>query len=64
MSYSKLEKLALAFVTTARRLRHYFQSHTIVVVTNQPLKRILGKFDVSGSLLKWVVVLSKFDVQY
>ena len=62
--YTELEKLALALVSAARRLRHYFQSHTIMVVTDQPLKRVLGKPDVSGRLVKWAVELGEFDVQY
>ncbi|KAK4383247.1 Retrovirus-related Pol polyprotein from transposon opus [Sesamum angolense] len=36
--YIQVEKLALALVTTARKLRPYFQSHKIVVLTNHPLK--------------------------
>ena len=36
--YSGLEKLALALISAARCLRHYFQSHNIVVVTDQPIK--------------------------
>ena len=31
--YPKMEKLALALVTTARRLRPYFQAHTIEIPT-------------------------------
>ena len=62
--YSELEKLALALVTTARRLQHYFQSHCIVVTTDQPLKTVLGRPDVSGRLLKWAVELGEFDIQY
>ena len=62
--YSGLEKLALALISEARRIRHYFQSHSIVVITDQPLKRVLGKPDVSGRLLKWAVELDKFDIQY
>ncbi|XP_022154999.1 uncharacterized protein LOC111022143 [Momordica charantia] len=34
--YPQLEKLALALVTSAQRLRSYFQAHTIVVLTNFP----------------------------
>ncbi|PKA50043.1 RNA-directed DNA polymerase like [Apostasia shenzhenica] len=39
--YPTLEKLALALLMTARKLRPYFQSHTILVVTDQPLLKIL-----------------------
>ena len=34
--YPKMEKLILALVTTARRLRPYFQAHTIEVPTKTP----------------------------
>lgn len=61
--YSELEKLALALISAAKRLQHYFQSHTIVVVTDQPLKRVLRKPDVSRRLVKWAVELGEFDVQ-
>ena len=39
--YPAMEKLALAIVTSARKLRPYFQSHTIVVMTTQPLRTFL-----------------------
>ncbi|CAL9004172.1 unnamed protein product [Prunus brigantina] len=42
LRYPPLEQLALALVTSARRLRPYFQAHQITVLTNQPLRQ----FDV------------------
>ncbi|KAL0313193.1 UNVERIFIED_CONTAM: hypothetical protein Sradi_5718600 [Sesamum radiatum] len=45
--YDPIEKMALALVTTARRLRPYFLSHPIGVKTNTPLKQTLGKSDTS-----------------
>ncbi|KAL2226838.1 UNVERIFIED_CONTAM: Retrovirus-related Pol polyprotein from transposon [Sesamum indicum] len=47
--YSKMEKLALALVVTARKLRPYFQSHKVVVLTNHPLKHVMSR---PGSLRK------------
>ncbi|XP_073119193.1 uncharacterized protein [Henckelia pumila] len=41
LRYSGVEKLALALVMTARKLRPYFLSHPIVVLTNSPIGRIL-----------------------
>lgn len=41
--YSQFEKLALALIITARKLRPYFQSHPITVLTSFPLKNILHK---------------------
>ncbi|KAL0447246.1 UNVERIFIED_CONTAM: hypothetical protein Slati_1852500 [Sesamum latifolium] len=45
--YTPIEKMALALVITARRLRPYFLSHPIGVRTNTPLKQMLGKSDTS-----------------
>ncbi|KAM2098016.1 hypothetical protein ACFX1R_021478 [Malus domestica] len=39
--YSNIEKLALALVMSARKLRPYFQAHAIIVLTNHPLRQIL-----------------------
>ncbi|PKA61009.1 putative mitochondrial protein [Apostasia shenzhenica] len=60
--YPTLEKLALALLTTARKLRPYFQSHTIQVVTDQPLLKILRTPEVSGRLLKWSIELGEITL--
>ncbi|XP_057746213.1 uncharacterized protein LOC130965471 [Arachis stenosperma] len=59
-----MKKLAYALVLTARRLRHYFQSNKIIIKTNQPLRQILTRPEVSGRLTKWSIELSEFDVAY
>ena len=50
--YSRLEKLALALVVTAHKLRPYFQCQSIKVLTTYPLKNILHKPELSGRLTK------------
>ncbi|KAK0605075.1 hypothetical protein LWI29_022519 [Acer saccharum] len=50
--------------TSARKLRLYFQVHTIEVYTDCPLKLILQKPKVSGRLTKWAVELSEYDIRY
>jgi len=59
-----LEKATLAVVFSARRLRHYFQSFTVVVMTDLPILKVLQKPDVVGRMVRWAVELSEFDVQY
>uniref|UniRef100_A0A2N9GPK1 Uncharacterized protein n=1 Tax=Fagus sylvatica TaxID=28930 RepID=A0A2N9GPK1_FAGSY len=39
--YPPMEKLAFALVTAARKLRPYFQAHTIVLLTNHPLRKAM-----------------------
>ncbi|XP_065004118.1 uncharacterized protein LOC135636357 [Musa acuminata AAA Group] len=62
--YPPIEKLALALVLSARKLRPYFQAHPIEVITDRSLRLVLSKFDVAGRLLKWAVELSEHDIQY
>ncbi|KAK2997226.1 hypothetical protein RJ639_026117 [Escallonia herrerae] len=62
--YPNAEKLAFALLNAARKLRPYFQSHTITVLTDKPLRRILHKPDLSGRLIPWSVELGEFDIHY
>ncbi|GFZ06762.1 hypothetical protein Acr_18g0009320 [Actinidia rufa] len=62
--YPRIEKLAYTLMIAARKLRHYFQAHPIIVLTNQPLKQILQRPDTSGRLLKWSIELSEFHIEY
>ena len=62
--YPRMEKLILALVTATRKLRPYFQAHTIEVPTEYPMKQVLHKPEVSGRLMKWAIELSEFDIRY
>ncbi|KAI5342523.1 hypothetical protein L3X38_010398 [Prunus dulcis] len=58
--YPDIEKLAFSLVVSARRLRPYFQAHTIHVLTNQPLRQVLQKPETSGRLVKWAIELGDY----
>ncbi|GFS37212.1 hypothetical protein Acr_00g0050680 [Actinidia rufa] len=62
--YPRIKKIAYALMIAARKLRHYFQAHSIIVLTDQPLKQILQRSDTSGRLLKWSIELSEFHIEY
>ncbi|GKV25870.1 hypothetical protein SLEP1_g35251 [Rubroshorea leprosula] len=64
LRYPIAEKAALAVVTSARKLRPYFQSHPIIVLTDQPLRQILQKRKCSGRLIKWAVELGEFEITF
>lgn len=49
-NYSRPEKMVFALITAARKLRQYFQSYHIVVMTSQPLKDIFLKVNTSGRM--------------
>ena len=62
--YLPLEKAILAIVLGTRKLPHYFQAHTIVVLTQLPLKTILRSADYTGRIAKWDTILGAFDIKY
>ena len=57
-----MELLALALVNSARLLRPYFQAHTTMVLTDQPIKKVLHKPETFVRLMKWSEELSQFDI--
>ena len=59
-----MEKLAFALITAARKLKPYFQAHTIVVLPDKPLRRAMSSPEAAGRIALWAVELSKFDIQY
>ena len=59
-----LEKAILAVVHATRKLPHYFQAYTVVVLTQLPLKSILRSIDYTGRVVKWGMVLGAFDIKY
>ncbi|XP_074277905.1 uncharacterized protein LOC141601515 [Silene latifolia] len=62
--YTSFEKLVLALIIASYKLRHYFESHTIHVVTNYPLKSLMRKPELSGRISKWSIHLSGYDIRY
>ena len=62
--YLPLEKAILATVHATRKLPHYFQAHTVVVLTQLLLKSILRSADYTGRIAKWGTILGAFDIKY
>jgi ribonuclease HI/transposase InsO family protein len=44
-------------ILTRRKLRHYFESHPVTVVSSFPLREIIQCREASGRIAKWVVEL-------
>jgi ribonuclease HI len=62
--YLPLEKSALALFIVAKKLPHYFQAHTMVVLTSLPLKALFRSLDFSGRISKWGAQLGAYNVRY
>ena len=59
-----MEKLGFALVTVARKLKPYFQAHTIIVLMNKPLRKAMSSLEAAGWMALWAVELSEFNIQY
>ena len=62
--YSAVENMVLALGNAKKKLRHYFDTHPIMVITDFPIKQILSKPDLSGMLTKWAIDLGIYDIHY
>ena len=62
--YPPMEKLTFALVTAARKLKPYFQDHTVIVLTDKPLWRAMSNLEAAGRLVLWAIELNEFDIQY
>lgn len=64
LRYHKIERLALAIIITARKLRPYFQGHQVVVKMNYHIRQILKKPYPEVRMVSWSVELIHYDINY
>ena len=62
--YLPLEKAILAVVLSTHKLSHYFQAHTVVILTQLSLKIIFRSANYTGRVAKWGTILGAFDIKY
>jgi ribonuclease HI len=62
--YQLIQKLLYVVLITSRKLRHYFQEHSISVVTDYPLGDILRNQDATGRISKWAVELGALNIEF
>jgi hypothetical protein len=55
--YPQIQKLRYAIILTRRKLRHYFESHSVTVVSSFPLGEIIQCREASSRIAKWAVEL-------
>ena len=63
--YLMIERLCLALVWATRRLRHYVTKYSILLVSRlDPLRYLFDRLVLTGRLMRWLVLLTEFDIQY
>jgi ribonuclease HI len=55
--YPQIQKLLHTVILTRRKMRHYFESHPVTVVSSFPLGEIIQCREASGRIAKWAVEL-------
>jgi hypothetical protein len=58
--YLETHKLLYVVLVASRKLRHYFQTHRVVVFTSFPLRAILHNSNATGNIAKWATELAEF----
>ena len=63
--YIIIKRYSLALVWATRRLRHYMIEYSVHLVSRlDPLRYLFDRSTLIGRLMKWLVLLTEFDIHY
>jgi hypothetical protein len=63
-NYPHYQKIMYGMYMVAKKLKHYFEEHPIMVVSTTLLSEIIGCKDATGRVAKWVIELATHTIQY
>ena len=63
--YVMIERLCLALVWATWRLRHYMTKYSVHLISClNPLRCLFDRSALVGRLMRWLVLLTRFDIHY
>lgn len=64
MCYLHIQKVLYGVYMAKKKLVHYFDSHSISVVTSFPLGEVINNWDAMGRITKWAMELMAYNITY
>ena len=65
MRHVMIERYCLALVWVACKLRHYMTEYSVHLISHlDPLRYLFDRPALVGCLMKWLVLLTEFDIHY
>jgi hypothetical protein len=62
--YSEMKNICYVVIMSSQKLRHYFEAHTIKVLTNLSLNDIFSNRDSSERTSKWAMELLEYIIDF
>jgi hypothetical protein len=62
--YSQVQKLHYAVLMMTRKLNHYFSAHTVWVMSDRPLARVLQSKEATRWITQWALDIIQYAIEF